>query len=86
MKRKYDNPKVKVGDWVYFLSNCRDETKYSYKVVRVERPDLIIVEVNENKKDAFVLGWKERTIGDGHYWNVTTWYLGHRHCYNMEIE
>ena len=21
MKRKYDNPKVKVGDWVYFLED-----------------------------------------------------------------
>ena len=76
MKRKYDNPKVKIGDWVYFYCFC-NETKYPYKVVRTDKisfsgSSMITVEVG-NKKDDFVAGWPDKNIGDGKYWNAAFW-------------
>ena len=87
MKRKYNNQKVKPGDWVYFLyhlDNHEYETKYSYKVA-VCGAHMITVEVNDNKKDSFVGGWPSRSIGNGRYWNVRCW-TKINHCPLLEIE
>lgn len=73
MKRKYGNPKVKVGDWVYFLEDEKYETRFKYKVVLVKSVGMITVEVNHNKKDSFVGGWQCIDIGEGIYWNVISW-------------
>jgi len=74
MKRKYDCPKVKIGDWVYFYYNGH-ESKYSYKVVKTGasgyRENIITVEIN--KKDDFIEGWKSKEIGSGRYWNINMW-------------
>lgn len=76
MKRKYDCENVKIGDWVYFYYNGY-ESKYSYKVVRTGvngyRENIITVEIDINKKDDFIEGWKNRAIGNGRYWNVNMW-------------
>jgi hypothetical protein len=86
MKRKYDCPKVKIGDWVY-ICYCGDESKYSYKVVKigvsVYGGDMITVEVG-NKKDSFIGGWGCESIGKGQYWNVTQWKK--KHSSIIEIE
>jgi len=82
MKRKYDCPKVRIGDWVYFLETGKYETKYSYKVVKMHPNHMITVEVG-NKKDDFVGGWRSKVIGNGNYWNVDAWCFGH--C-GLEIE
>lgn len=85
MKRKYDCPKVKIGDWVYFLEEGRWETEYLYKVVMIRSGGRITVEVNKNKKDDFVGGWTNSCIGNGKYWNVDSWCLDH--YYNtLELE
>ena len=86
MKREYNNQKVKPGDWVYFLEYGKYETKYSYKVVKINTPDLITVEVNKNKKDNFVGGWSSSLIGDGKYWNVECWCINKHCCNELEIE
>lgn len=90
MKRKYDCSKVKPGDWVYFLEDLKYETKYSYKVVMVDKISIdgncmITVEVDKNKKDDFVGGWTSSCIGNGRYWNVVSW-TKVNHCPLMEIE
>lgn len=90
MKRKYDCPKVKPGDWVYFLEDYGYETKYSYKVVKADRISIggsymITVEVDKDKKDSFVGGWTNSCIGSGRYWNVVSW-TKVNHCSLMEIE
>jgi hypothetical protein len=77
MKRKYDCPKVRIGDWVYACIGGCLETKYSYKVVRIDLVSfsgnrMITVEVG-NKKDSFIEGWRNKSIGNGQYWNVTRW-------------
>lgn len=90
IKRKYDCPKVKPGDWVYFLEDYCYETKYSYKVVKTDRISIngscmITVEVDIDKKDSFVGGWTNSIIGNGRYWNVVSW-TKTNYCPLMEIE
>ena len=64
MKRKYDCPKVRIGDWVYFYYNGH-ESKYPYKVVKVDTSDCgeNIITIEINKKDDFIEGWESKTIG-----------------------
>jgi len=91
MKRKYDCPEVRIGDWVYFCNALRIcETKYSYKVVKtdgisISGEHMITVEVG-NKKDDFVGGWRNRLIGNGNYWNVVLWTKAKKDYLSMEIE
>lgn len=73
MKRIYDNPKVKAGDWVYFLEDDKYETEFKYKVVLIKSISMITVEVDCKKKDRFVGGWEAIDIGKGRYWNVVNW-------------
>jgi len=60
MKRKYDCPKVRIGDWVYIREKyCGYDSIYKYKVLALrEAGKGIVVEVKDNKEDkCFIVGW-----------------------------
>jgi len=58
MKRKYNNEKVNIGDYVY-IRDCDYESKCKYKVLAVVEPfNQIIVEVKDNGIDSDnIFGW-----------------------------
>jgi hypothetical protein len=94
MKRKYDCPKVKIGDWVYiseydYYSVCR------YKVFAICNEEKIIVEVKDNGEDSsIILGWptdakysikKEYNLPSGiKAWFVSLWKKAGEKCLNIE--
>ena len=83
MKRKYGNPKVKVGDWVYFWDDYENyETECKYKVI-VITDERLVVEVKNNEIDKqHIRGWltngrpeqKRYRLPNGiMWWNIKHW-------------
>lgn len=72
MKRKYDNPKVKIGDWVYFYDAFENyETKCKYKVIGIKSNDGIIVEVKNNIEDKLTIpGWMTNKRSERELYNL----------------
>lgn len=95
MKRKYDNPKVKAGDWVYIKDRDYNyESVCKYKVIGFYKRK-IIVEVKNNKEDSFLIsGWStdDRLYTKEQYnlpsgikaWNVFLWKKAGRKCLDIE--
>lgn len=96
MKRKYDNPKVKVGDLVYIKDRDYNyESICKYKVIAICNEEKIIVEVKDNGEDSsIILGWptdnkysikKEYNLPSGiKAWFVTLWRKAGEKCLNIE--
>lgn len=96
MKRKYDCPKVKVGDWVYIRDwHYEYDCVCKYKVLAVCDEGKIIVEVKNNEKDSnVILGWKtdSKSVVKEKYnlpsgvkaWFVNVWKKAGEKCLNIE--
>lgn len=92
MKRKYDCPKVKVGDLVYFYDDFINyETKHTYRVIVATDND-VLVEVRNNNGDDNIKGWpvnknpELKKYGLPH--GIRCWYIKYwrKASIGMEIE
>lgn len=96
MRRKYDCPKVKVGDWVYIRDwHFEYDGVCKYKVLAVCEGGRIIVEIKDNMEDQpFIRGWStdSKSVVKMYYnlpsgikaWFVSFWEKAGRKCLNIE--
>ena len=96
MIRKYNNQKVKPGDWVYIRDvSFGYDSICKYKVLALKEGNGIIVEVKDNEEDSSIIsGWlvdSRMTIkmeynlpGRTKAWFVYLWEKAGGKCLNIE--
>lgn len=80
MKRKYNNPPVKVGEFVYW-SDGYEESKFAHKVIKKTE---IYITIEMDRFDISD-GWPNPELGNSRYWNVILWTKAKKD-YRMSLE